>query len=83
MNDIPSGTAEAIRDVLFLEEQPHPNWDEIGDICNREISRLNETGLGGVVNGLPYQFLEDHDVRRKDPKYGEWQRAKVRDFLAS
>lgn len=81
MDDIPEETVSTIRNVLLMEEEHKPDWRAIEEICDAEISRLNEAGLGGVVNDLPYHFLEDYDIRRKDDEYGSRQRDKVRGCL--
>lgn len=81
MYNIPDETISVIRQLLVLEEASTPDWQAIGDMCDAEVSRINESGLGGVVNGLPYQFLEDYDIRRKDDAYGSQQRSKMRNLL--
>jgi DNA gyrase/topoisomerase IV subunit A len=81
VSDILDTTKGVIRDLLEMEEQSRPDWPTIGEICDSEIARINETGLGAKINGLPYQFLEDYDIRRKDSRYGDHQREQVREML--
>lgn len=81
MIDLPAETRDTIIHILELEIQTNPDWDVITAICDAEIARINENGLGAIINGLPYQFLEDSDIRRKDNVYGEHQRSDIRDFL--
>ena len=81
--DLPPETVHAIKTVLAVEEEARPDWDQIAATCDDEIARINEVGLGGVINGLPYHYLEDYDIRRKDSGYGDRQRRKIRDFLRS
>lgn len=81
MTTLPPETSSIIIQVLELEDKSRPDWDLIGQLCDSEIARLNETGLEDQVNGLPYQFLEDYDIRRKDSVYGDNQRKKIRQLL--
>ena len=81
MTSLPRETGEVLRLALAMEELGRPDWDAVAELCDGEIRRLNETGLETLVNGLPYQLLEDHDVRRKHFPYGEHQRQRLKAFL--
>jgi hypothetical protein len=83
MDKIPPETIAVIETVLLLEERYAPDWGLIGALLDNEIDRLYETGDEKYVNYLPYYFLEDWDIRRKDEVYGESQRRKIREFLTS
>jgi hypothetical protein len=81
MNTIPKETQAVISEVLDMEEELNVDWDRVGETCDKEIKRINENGLGASINGLPYHFLEDYDIRRKDSNYGEAQRRKIKLLL--
>ena len=83
MEKLPPETIAVIETVLPLEERYAPDWGLIGALLDNEVDRLHETGDEKYVNYLPYHFLEDWDIRRKDEVYGESQRKKVREFLKS
>jgi hypothetical protein len=74
-------TNKVLSELLSLENVTSPDWVLIKNISTEEISRLNETGEGQDVNGIPYQFLEDYDIRQRDAAYGDMQRRRLREYL--
>jgi hypothetical protein len=82
MDTFPVETRAVITEVLRLEESPPVDWTAVGYLCDSEIERINKSGLGAIVNGVPYQFLEDYDIRRRDYHYAEKQRERIKNLLS-
>jgi len=81
MSDADISTEQALRLILKLESSARPPWDEIKTLSDRAIRHLNETGIYEDIPNQVYQFLEDYDVRRKDPEYASYQYELVGRYL--
>jgi hypothetical protein len=54
-------------------EKNGEEWEGIKNKSMEVIKYLNENGLAKNINNVLYQFLDDFDVRQKDPTYGRNQ----------
>ena len=73
-------TAE-LEAILALEEQSPVEWDTVERLCLRTIKRLNTEAEPQYPHAVVYHFLDDADVRRKDPAYARMQRDRLREWL--
>lgn len=66
--------------IISLESSDlEGNYEEIERISLAAISDIKSSGL--EIEGELYRFLDDFDIRRKDPAYRDYQTSKVADLL--
>lgn len=70
-----------INQIMDLEAHQSPDWGKIESLCLETIRLIHDKHITDIVPNRLYQFLDDADIRRKDFRYGKWQRAKVRELL--
>jgi hypothetical protein len=74
---------QIIDNILELEEQETPDWQEIKKISDKAIDDIQ---LGIINEDFPhklYQFLDDYDIREKSQAYASSQRGDVREILST
>ena len=80
-------TQKELRDALgtILEEESRTeiDWSYVRGLCLDVIGRLNTESEPNFPHDVVYHFLDDPDVRQKDDQYGQMQRARLREWLAS
>jgi hypothetical protein len=79
--DIVDTVKERILQILELEESENPDWNVIGNLCDRTIDYIEEFDTEFKVDDNWYKFLEDWEIRKSDSKYGVGQRAQLREQL--
>lgn len=70
-----------LRQVLILEEQDSPDWDDVRGKCDEIIRLINENQLREYKGTIGYRFAEDYDVRQKSNEYAIMQRQKLHQWL--
>ena len=70
-----------LRAILASEEQTPPDWQEVETRSHRVIERLATEDEPSYPHDIVYHYLDDPDVRRKSPRYGEGQRQRLREWL--
>ena len=72
---------DALRQILVLEACSVIEWDRVQKISDEAVRRLNTEPEPTYLYYPVYQFLEDHDVRKKSEIYAQGQREKVSAYL--
>jgi hypothetical protein len=67
--------------ILTIEEGQSPDWQEIEASCLALVGRLVAESEPSYPHEIVYHFLDDVDVRRKDGRYADQQRDKLRHWL--
>ncbi len=70
-----------IRWILEEEEKEEPDWPRIAAESKEIIGTLITCAAVAEIPNEVYHFLDDSDIRMKDPDYGRYQRNKVRSAL--
>lgn len=66
--------------ILDEEEGYDPDWSHVAAQCEELNERLRtepETEYPDAV----WHYLDDADIRDKDPKYAAWQRGLIREYV--
>ncbi|WP_426166211.1 hypothetical protein [Sandarakinorhabdus sp. DWP1-3-1] len=69
--------------ILAAEKEPKIDWAMVEAMCLRAIERLNTEGQPEYPYDLVYHFLDDVDIRRKDPSYAAVQREPITTWLTA
>jgi hypothetical protein len=68
-----------VAEILAEEELPDPDWDRVEALCAALDERLmSEPDLR--CPDLINHFVDDPDIRRRDPDYAAWQRSRARRY---
>ena len=70
-----------LRAILAEEEQWPVDWPKVEFLCLRAIEQLITEPRPVYPHDAVYHFLDDPDIREKDPAYAENQRDKLRAWL--
>ena len=69
-----------VQNIIVEEESEDPNWSEIEIRCELAIRDINKEDIS--IDQVVYNFLDEVNTRRRDPKYGHWRRDQMRSFLS-
>ena len=70
-----------LRGILAEEERQQVDWGRVQFLCLGTIGRLATEPEPSYQHEVVYHFLDDADIREKDPVYGERQRERLRAWL--
>ena len=68
--------------ILTEEDRDPPHWDRIEALCLDLSRQLSVDGCDACPHDI-HHFIADYDIRKRDGKYAEAQRAAVRAYLDS
>jgi hypothetical protein len=69
-----------IEQIIAEEAVAQPDWAIVARLSSDGLSLANSRAAN-EIGGVIYQFLEDDDIRKKDPVYAASQTRKVQDAL--
>jgi hypothetical protein len=69
--------------ILAAEELSRIDWEAVQKRCLQVIERLNVEAEPDYPHDLVYHFLDDVDIRQKDPLYAARQREQLGNWLAA
>lgn len=78
MDDSLVGLKRSLQQIVSLEENENPDWDQVAQISADWIDALNQSKCVNLIDEYIYHFLEDVDVRQFDASYGRAQRRRVK-----
>lgn len=71
---------DAVRQIVTLEQRR--DGDSFAEAETIALTRIKSINLAGLsVEPLLYRFLDDLDIRRRDPQYAQFQTEAVLKFL--
>ncbi|RYG57593.1 MAG: hypothetical protein EON56_02190 [Alphaproteobacteria bacterium] len=70
---------QRVGEILQEEESPSVDWKKVEGLCLSlvEVLHLNQTACPDAV----FHFVDDFDIRRRDPHYAQRQRDLVRRYV--
>jgi hypothetical protein len=69
------------KQIIDIENSPHPDFKKIKIISDCAIELIHNDNLYDKMNPYIFKFLEDYDIREKDPRYGRGQLRNLRKYL--
>jgi hypothetical protein len=77
----PSRLRNDLSAILALEAADPVDWEQVSAL-SLALSEALHGNANGICPDQIYHFIDDFDIRQRDPAYADMQRDRVRAFLA-